>query len=72
MTNPSTSPSKLNRNDSISGSPFYYWGDLKGTSRDRLYQEIGVESLADRRWSRKICFIHKIALIPCRHTFSHL
>ena len=43
-----------------------YWaalvitGAIKGTSRDRFYQEIGSESLADRIWSRKIFFFHKI------------
>ena len=35
-------------------------GAIKSTSRDRLDQEIGLESLADRRWSRKIFFLHKI------------
>ena len=29
-------------------------GAIKGTSRDRLYQEIARESLIDRRWSCKI------------------
>ena len=33
-------------------------GVIKSASRDRLYQEIGLESLADTRWSRKI-FFHK-------------
>ena len=39
---------------------------IKGSSRDRFYQEIGLESLADRRWSRKIFFFHKIVngLLP--------
>ena len=49
-----------------------YWAALvitraiKGTSCDHLYQEIGLESLADRRWSRKIFFFHKIVngLLP--------
>ena len=35
-------------------------GAIKGTSRDRLYQEIGLESPVDRRWSRKLFFFHKI------------
>ena len=41
-------------------------GTIKGTSRNRLYQEIGLESLADTRWSRKIFFFHKIVngLLP--------
>ena len=29
-------------------------GAIKGTSRDRLYQELGLESLEDRRWSRRL------------------
>ena len=35
-------------------------GVIKGTSWDRLYQEIGLESLADRRWSCKLFFFLKI------------
>ena len=31
-------------------------GAIKGTSRDRIYRELGLESLAERRWSRKIYF----------------
>ena len=33
---------------------------FKGTSRHRIYRELGLESLAARRWSRKIFFFHKI------------
>ena len=41
-------------------------GAIKGISRDRLYQEIGLESLADTRLSRKKFFFHKIVngLLP--------
>ena len=41
-------------------------GAIKGTSRDRLYQELGLESLADRRWYRRLFFFHKITqgLLP--------
>ena len=28
-------------------------GAIKGTSRERLYRELGLETLNDRRWSRK-------------------
>ena len=35
-------------------------GAIKTTSHDYLYQEIGLESLADRRWSCKLIFFHKI------------
>ena len=35
-------------------------GAIRGTSREKLYQELGLESLADRRWSRRLCFYYKI------------
>ena len=41
-------------------------GAFKGTSRERLYQELGLESLKDRRWHRKLCFFCKIV-----KRFSH-
>ena len=31
-------------------------GAIKGTSRDRIYRGLGLEPLAERRWSRKIFF----------------
>ena len=34
-------------------------GAFKGTSRDKIYQELGLESLADRRWTRKLFFFTK-------------
>ena len=37
-------------------------GAIKGTFRDKIYQEMGLESLADRRWSWKLIFFHKIIL----------
>ena len=40
-------------------------GAIKGTSRDSLCQELGLESLADR-WSRRLFFFHKFmqGLLP--------
>ena len=35
-------------------------GPFKGTSRKRLYRELGLESLSDRCWFRKLTFIYKI------------
>ena len=35
-------------------------GAFKGTSRGSIYRELGLESLDERRWSRKIFFFHKI------------
>ena len=34
-------------------------GTLKGTLRDKTYQELGLESLADQRWTRKRFFVTK-------------
>ena len=35
-------------------------GAIKGTSRLKLYKEIGLESLRFRRWFRKLCTFYKI------------
>ena len=35
-------------------------GAIRGTSSERLYQELGLESLRSRRWPRKLCLFCKI------------
>ena len=35
-------------------------GAVRGTSREKLYQELGFESLPQRRWYRKLCCLFKI------------
>ena len=35
-------------------------GTWKGSNRSKLYEELGWESLSDRRYSRRILFLHKI------------
>ena len=35
-------------------------GAIRGTSRNKLYKELGLESLAQRRWFRKMCLFFKI------------
>ena len=35
-------------------------GAIKGTSKKKLYNELGLEYLKDRRWMRRLCFLHKI------------
>ena len=55
-------------------------GAIRGTSRAKLYQELGLESLQKRRWYRKLCKLsirrayntRNIDYIPCfntRHNF---
>ena len=33
---------------------------IRGTSKKKLYQESGFESLQDRRWLRRLCYLYKI------------
>ena len=35
-------------------------GAMRGTSKEKLYQELGLESLEKRRWYRKLCYFYKI------------
>ena len=35
-------------------------GAIRGTSREKIYSELGLESLQDRRWYRKLCVFYKI------------
>ena len=35
-------------------------GAIRGSSRDKLYEELGLETLQSRRWFRKLCVFHKI------------
>ena len=35
-------------------------GAIRGSSRKKLYQELGLESLQQRRWYRELCCFYKI------------
>ena len=35
-------------------------GAISGTSREKLYYELGFESLVSRRWYRKLCCFYKV------------
>ena len=35
-------------------------GAVRGTSKQKLYHELGLESLEKRRWYRKLCYFYKI------------
>ena len=35
-------------------------GAIRGNSKEKLYQELGFESLKDRRWLRWLCYRYKI------------
>ena len=40
-------------------------GAIRGTSREKLYKELGFECLHDRRWFRKLFFYYKIRHNMC-------
>ena len=44
-------------------------GAWQGSNRSKLYDELGWESLSDRRWCRRILKLHKIL---CHHTPTYL
>ena len=48
-------------------------GAIKGTSRERLYNELGLHSLFTRRWRSKLIFFYKIVngLLP-EYLYSYL
>ena len=35
-------------------------GAIRGTYREKLYQELGLESLKDRRWLRRLFYLRKV------------
>ena len=35
-------------------------GGIRGTSREKLYNELGLESLQNRRWDKKISLLYKV------------
>ena len=35
-------------------------GTIRGTSKEKLYQDLGLESLKDRRWLRRMSYLYKI------------
>ena len=35
-------------------------GAIRGTSKDKLYKELGLEHLSSRRWFKRLCLFHKI------------
>ena len=34
-------------------------GAIRGTSREKRYQEVGLDSLRKRRWYKKLCYFFK-------------
>ena len=47
-------------------------GAIPGTSREKMYQELGLESLQLRRWYRKLCLFYKVFKNEHPKYFFHL
>ena len=58
-------------------------GVVTGSSREKLYQELGLEHLYQRRWARRLCLLHKVfsvgqppstydLLLPMRSSRRHV
>lgn len=43
---------------------------FKGTSKEKLYQELGRESLKDRKWLRRLCYLYKIVSFSSQESFE--
>ena len=47
-------------------------GAIRGTSRERLYQELGLESLSNRRWYRRLTMFFNIASGNCPNYLTNI
>ena len=37
-------------------------GEIRGTSREKLYQELGLQYLHDIHWMKRLCLFYKVLL----------
>ena len=47
-------------------------GAIQGSSREKLYQELGLESLKSRRWYKRLCCMYKIMKKKAPHYLTNL
>ena len=45
-------------------------GAIRGTLKEKLYNELGLESLQNRRWYRKLSFLYKVIANQSPYLFS--
>ena len=45
-------------------------GAIRGTSKEKLYNELGLESLQNRQWYRKLSFLYKVIANQSPYLFS--
>ena len=46
-------------------APLAIYGAIPGTSRIKIHQELGLESLKSCRWFRRLCYLYKIKNYGC-------
>ena len=44
-------------------------GAIRGSSFEKIYEELSLESLKSRRWYRKMRFLYKVSKVNHRHIF---
>ena len=48
-------------------------GAIRGTSKEKLYQELGFEFLKERRWLKRLCYLYKFVITKQpAYLFSYL
>ena len=47
-------------------------GSIQGTSKVKLYKELGLESVKSRKWFRHLCCVHKIKTFGLLSYLSNL
>ena len=43
------------------------YGAITGSSRDKIYRELSLESLQHQRWYQKLCYFHKTCNVMRSH-----
>ena len=46
-------------------------GAIRGTSKEKLYSELGLEYLSDRRWYRRLCFFYINKTTNHHYIYAH-
>ena len=60
MTNPKMNPFVKKLESAQYKAALAITGAIQGTSRDKIYQELGLESLKSRRWHKRLSCMFKI------------
>ena len=78
VTSLNWSPSQLFSRDAFQLDSIQYnaamamTGAIRGTSKEKLYDKLGLETLEKRRWYRKLCCFLRFADINVQSTYSVL